>query len=75
MSVKEYIKQTEKGRVCTHPKVEKYWEWGGGPVKGPMNHYSSIILIDGTKCEFKAEVPEYLNAIEMCNNFLNTIPE
>jgi hypothetical protein len=74
MSV-EYIKQTEQGRICTHPKVTKYYEWGGGALKGPIYHYSSIELMDGTKRDFKVEATVYHDAIEECNNFLNTIPE
>lgn len=75
MSVKEYIKETDKGRTCSHPRVAKYWEWGGGPAAGPFDHFVSVELTDGMQCEFKARADDYTDAIDQCNNFLNTIPE
>jgi hypothetical protein len=73
MSVKEYIKQTDKGLICSHPQVAKFWQWGGGPANGPFDHYVSISLSSGPDVEFKAT--ETVDAVEQCNNFLNTIPE
>jgi hypothetical protein len=71
----EYIKQTDKGRICTHPQIEKYWEWGGCALGGEVYHYTSVKLKDGTEYNFKAEEPAYHDSIEQCNKFLNTIPE
>lgn len=73
--MKKYIKQTDKGRICSHPQVVKFWEWGGCALGGTMYHYTSVQLKDGTEYNFKAEEPVYHDSIEQCNNFLNKIPE
>lgn len=73
--MKQYIKQTEKGRICTHPKVTKFWEWGGGPASGPFMNNASIILEDGTECNFKCDANDAPDSIEQLNNFLNTLSE
>lgn len=73
--MKEYIKQVDViNRKCTHPKVEKYHEWGGGTVNGPFIHHVTIHLTDGSEHDFKAE-NRVCDAIEDANNFLNKIPE
>lgn len=73
--MKEYIKQYDViNRKCTHPKVEKYHEWGGGPASGPFTHHVTIHLIDGTEHDFKSD-GRACDAVEEANNFLNTIPE
>ncbi len=42
--------------VCTHPKVKRIWEYGGGsadPSDNRFFYYLCLILEDGTKKEFK----------------------
>jgi hypothetical protein len=73
--MKEYIKYETDGLKCNHPKVEKFWEHGGGPSNGPFYHYVSVRLEDGSEHEFKATGDNIGDAISSCNLFLNTINE
>jgi hypothetical protein len=75
MPVKEYIKYKGFDLTCTHPKVKKVHQFGGGPANGPFYHYVAIKMEDGSDKEFKASGDNVTDAIEQCNNFLNTIPE
>lgn len=75
--MKQYIEQTDSGKICNHPQVEKFWEWGGGSMTDPSNkvyHYTTVMFKDGTRCDFGPnELP--IDTDIQCNNFLNTIPE
>jgi hypothetical protein len=73
--MKEYIKYTDNGLVCTHKQVTKMHQWGGGPANGPFYDYISLKMKDGQEHEFKALADKYHDSIEDCNKFLNTIPE
>lgn len=70
-----YIKTLENGDIiCEHPKVEKFWMWGGfspNAIKIKETKAASIILIDGTKIEFFGD--ENVSEISKANEFLNTI--
>ena len=73
----EYKDVVTKKLTCTHPKVNRIWEWGGGsinPTDGIMHRYISILL-NGEKDAhtFKDEGGED-DVIKKADLFLQTLP-
>jgi hypothetical protein len=75
--MKDYIVRTENGVSCTHPQVEKFFEWGGvmGIEKlGPISHNATIILKDESRHDFGG-TQEIEKTMTECKEFLNALPE
>lgn len=72
----EYKEVVTKKLTCTHPKVNRIWEWGGAsinPTDGTMHRYVSILLEGEENAHiFKDEGGE--DAIKEAELFLQTIP-
>jgi hypothetical protein len=71
-----YEEQVIKKLTCSHPKVKRIWEWGGGaaiPTDGTMQVYLSIILEDDSRYVF--EDNDSGSAIEKAEQFLSTLTD
>lgn len=74
--MKDYITRSEVEYSASHPQVDKIWAYGGGGIQpgSKMQHNVTIIMKDGTRCDFGPnELP--IDTDIQVNNFLNTIPE
>lgn len=74
--MKDYVTRDKEGYSSSHSQVDKIWAWGGCSMlpNSPIHHNVTIILKDGTKCDFGPnELP--IDTDIQVNNFLNTIPE
>lgn len=56
--------------VCSHPKVEKIWEWGGLSINptAEAQYYLSILLKDGERKDFQG-----LDAEEQAEKYLHSL--
>jgi len=62
--------------TCSHPKVKKIWEWGGGasiPTNGDLIRNISILLDTGQVCNFKDDKES--TAEEQIDKYLNIISD
>lgn len=75
--MKEYVKLTENGLACNHPKVDRFWLWGGGgrDMEGVFHFMqsSTVLFKNGDRKDIEGNSGD--DIIKKCNDYLNTIPE
>ena len=75
--MKNFFTKTEAGYVCSHPKVDKFWLWGGGGRTDDgvfhLQQGSTLLFKNGDRGDVECGMDD--DIIEKCNELLNTIPE
>lgn len=76
MSYVSYQPVTVQRLHCSHPRVKRIWEFGGGsanPSDGTLHRFISIVLDNEERHEFRDQGDG--SAIKELEQFLKDLPE